>query len=396
MFATCISSGAIVHGDETLPWGVERIHAHCVWDNNHNMTIDEGANAGQNATIAIIDSGIDYYDSNYERFYHPDLAGNILGGIWYWHHWQTCIVDQNVTDFKDEDGHGTGVAGIVAAVDNTYGVIGTAPRAKMYAIRHDYYSNFGWAKVVAAGINWAMEVNAQIIIISTALEQTPYYNYSVLYNACKNAYGNGSLIFAPAGNGNTSVYYPAAYDAFVIAVGAIDENDIRWNPSSKLGSNFGTELDFVAPGVNICSTSPNGTYTNLTGTSVACPHVAAVAALIWSSKPDPEYTGGSNKPWNNTSVGEKLRHLALDLGAPGRDDYYGYGLINGWAPNQRPLGDVNNDLKVRVDDVSLAQAAYGSEPGHSNWDPRADINIDNKVRVDDILIIALNFGKTDP
>jgi hypothetical protein len=103
-----------------------------------------------------------------------------------------------------------------------------------------------------------------------------------------------------------------------------------------------------------------------------------------------------NNTWNNTSVRAKLRDWALDLGDSGWDMYYGYGLINCWAPNQRPLGDINNDLKTDMEDIRTAANAFGSSPSSSNWDPRADVNIDNKVDMKDIRTIAKQFGKTDP
>jgi hypothetical protein len=95
-------------------------------------------------------------------------------------------------------------------------------------------------------------------------------------------------------------------------------------------------------------------------------------------------------------VRAKLRDWALDLGDPGRDMYYGYGLINCWAPNQRPLGDINIDYKVDLTDVLIVANAFGSFPDHPNWDPNADINIDNKVDLTDYLIVAINYGQEDP
>ena len=389
---TCTS----VYGTETLPSGVERIHAQCAWDNNRDMVVDNKGVNGSGIIIAVIDTGIDYTNVTGEVIYHLDLAENVAGGTGFWHHWQTCEVfeETEYTDYYYPYGHGTHVAGIIAAVDNDIGVIGTAPKTKVYAIRYRAATGQveGEARAVAAAINWAVAQGAHMISMSFGFR----VNYSFLYTACRNAYDVGKLLIAAAGNENSSISYPAKYD-FVIAVGAVDKNDKRWNPSAEVGSNFGPELDFVAPGMDINSTVLNGGYGLKNGTSVACPHVAAVAALIWSSKIDQEYDFyRDNDLWDRDEVLAKLHHLALDLGPPGKDNEYGYGLINAWATNQRPLGDINIDHITNILDAILLAGAWGSKPGDQNWAPRADINIDNVVNILDSIIIANNFGKKDP
>jgi subtilisin family serine protease len=122
------------------------------------------------------------------------------------------------------------------------------------------------------------------------------------------------------------VRYPAVYE-FVVAVGAVCPNLTRVD-----FSNRGPELEYAAPGFEVSSTICNGEYGTLNVTSMAVPHVTAVAALIYSSKIDPEYG-----KWDGFRVREKLNETCLDLGVKGRDDEYGWGLINGWATNQRPL-----------------------------------------------------------
>jgi hypothetical protein len=111
---------------------------------------------------------------------------------------------------------------------------------------------------------------------------------------------------------------------------------------------------------------------------------------------DPDYDLDENGYWSNNEVRLKLRHLALDLGPAGKDNEYGYGLINAWATNERPLGDINNDRTVNFRDAIILGAAFGSKPGDANWDPRPDINIDNTVNFADGTIIGSNFGKVDP
>lgn len=368
---------------EVLPWGVERIRAYCVWDNNHDMTVDAGACAGQYVGVAIIDSGIDYYVNYSNKVYHPDLADNIAEGKGFRYYMGQI---QELADYEDLDGHGTLVAGTIVAVDNSIGVIGTAPKAEIYTLK-----TVAWDyREVVAAINWVVQniniYNIKIISISLGLDN----NYTEFRQACDNAYAAGVLLIAAAGNDNGPVNYPAAYDS-VIAVGAVYPNDTRYEYS-----NFGSELEFVAPGVNISSTGLNEGYATDTGTSFACPHVTGAAALIFSSKIDPAYDADNDCKWDNVEVRQKLQDTALDLGDTGKDDYYGYGLVNAWYANQRPPGDVNTDHHVNYLDAIIVSAAFGSEPGDPNWDPRADITINNIVNYLDSIIVGDHFGETDP
>lgn len=168
---------------------------------------------------------------------------------------------------------------------------------------------------------------------------------------------------------------------------------------------MGPELELVAPSVDIYSTWINESWKNDTGTSMAVPHVTGVAALIWSSKIDPEYDENGNGAWDNFEVKQKLIDTALDLGDEGRDYEYGWGLVNAWYSNQRPPGDIAGststppappDGKVNYKDLYVMLHAYGSKPGDPNWNPIADIIIDNQVDYKDLNILLQNFGKTDP
>lgn len=399
MVVACASSQVSVHGSETLPWGVYRIRSPSGWDNDGDLVVDEDSNSGWPATVAVIDSGIDYEEVDGQKYYHEDLNANVVGGKGFFYN-QALDMVVEVDDYKDDTGHGTHVAGTIAAVDNTIGVIGAAPKARILALKIFNYHPLE----AAAAINWAIEppppfYKPHVISMSFAYPDS----YTDLYAACQNAYANGILLIAAAGNENTNVSYPAAYDS-VRAIGAVNESDNRW-VDPPYGSNFGLELEFAAPGVNINSTDLNNTYTNKTGTSMATPHVAAVAALIWSSKIDPDYDFGDWPGiWENIEVREKLKHLCLDLGPPERDEEYGYGLINGWATNQRPLGDVNIDYKVDMKDVRKVSRYFGASwpppnppdyPANYDW-AIADITIDNKVDMVDVRIPAVHFGEVDP
>jgi subtilisin family serine protease len=360
--------------------------------------------AGQNVVIAVIDYGIDYLPT-IPPAYHEDLSDNVWrdyqgkGGLGFKWNWITQRVEE-VYDHRDDPdsgnvGHGTHVCGTSAAVDNDIGVIGTAPKALIYMLK----LVTGDSRELVVAVNYAANMGqVSVIVMSLGLNGSAT-NPPGLENACMNAYNSGKLIFAASGNDNRSVIdYPARYDC-VVAVGAVFENLSRWvNWTTGQGSNYGPELDFVAPGVDINSTWVNWGYRNDIGTSMACPHVGADAAMIWGSKPDPDFDV-DHDGWERDEVLAKLYNQTLHLPnytETGRNDEYGYGLVNAWRASHRPLGDITMDYKVRVDDVFMAAQAYGSNFGGPNWNPRADVNIDNKVRVDDVLFIADRFGDTDP
>jgi len=375
---TCLSS---VYGSEQLPWGTERIRAYCVWDNNRDMIVDSGSNAGENVNVAIIDTGIWYWEDNQGgKHYHDDLADNVRGLTAFQDQFDGKVIE--VDPMPDYWGHGTHCAGVVAAADNESGVIGGAPKVSLYIIQMIR----GTALECAAAINWSVANGMNIISISW---QFPHYE--PLRAACQNAYDHDLFIIACSGNENSAVSYPAAYDDWVVAVGAVYPNDTRLE-----SSNYGPELDFVAPGYNVNSTGLDNGYALMSGTSAACPHVSAAAALINSSKIDPDYDINNNTYWDNDEILQKLRDTALDLGSTEQDDYYGYGLVNAWFPNQRPTGNINNDLYVNARDAIIMGLAFGSKPGDQNWDPRADIDINKIVNAKDSTILGEHFGEVDP
>lgn len=254
-------------------WGVKRIGAGTVHQTNKGAGIQ----------VAVLDTGIDYT--------HNDLDANYIGGIDY---------VNNDKDPLDDNGHGTHCAGIIAAEDNNEGVVGVAPQAGLYAVKVLNRRGSGYTDDIIAGIEWAMrgpdgtagtDDDAEVISMSLG---GPSYSSSI-EAACIQALGSGTLVVASAGNegdGNsetTEYSYPAAYES-VIAVGATDQAD-----HIASFSNTGPFLELVAPGVNVYSTLPTYrvtlsrygySYGALSGTSMACPHVAGVAALVFASGTD--------------------------------------------------------------------------------------------------------------
>lgn len=271
---------------QQITWGIERVNAPLAWNNS----------TGKNVKIAILDTGI----SNT----HPDLT--VSGGI-------NLIGKSKNNKWSDDNGHGTHVAGIIAARNNSIGVVGVAPAAQLYAVKVlNSYGN-GYISDIIEGIDWAVQNNMDIV--SMSLGTTTYSQ--ALNDSTANAYNAGILLIAAAGNngdGNLStddILYPAKFDS-VIAVSAIDYNNI-----APIWSADGAKIELAAPGIDIYSTWLDGGYATKSGTSMAAPFVSGVAALIKSK----------NLSLNTQEIRDSLAHNAIDLGDPGRDKIYGFGLV---------------------------------------------------------------------
>ena len=232
-------------------WGVKRIGA---------GTVHDAGNKGAGAKVAIIDTGIDYT--------HPDLDGNYAGGY--------DFVNDDA-DPMDDNGHGTHIAGTVAAEDNGFGVVGVAPEAELYALKVLDAGGSGYYSDVIAALDWAVD-NGGIYITNNSYGSSADPGEAVK-TAFDNAAAAGILNVCAAGNSGTppgkgdNVIYPARYES-CIAVAATDQSDSRARWSST-----GPDLDISAPGVSINSTLLGGGYGEKNGTSMACPHVAGTLAL---------------------------------------------------------------------------------------------------------------------
>ncbi|MDF2725235.1 MAG: serine protease [Paenibacillus sp.] len=243
--------------------------------------------------VAIVDTGV---DTN-----HPDLQGRIVPGM--------NIVSKN-SDPSDDVGHGTHVAGVVSAlVNNGEGVAGISWYNKIMPVKVLDHTGAGTTYSVAQGIIWAADNGAKVINLSLG----NYADSEFLHDAIRYAYDRDVVLIAASGNDNTEQPgYPAAYPE-VFAVAATDSQ--RQKASF---SNYGDYIDVAAPGVNIASTYPDNHYAALSGTSMASPHVTALAALIRSVNP----------LLKNTEVMDIMRQTAIDIGTEGKDNYFGYGQID--------------------------------------------------------------------
>jgi hypothetical protein len=241
--------------------------------------------------VALVDTGVDLT--------HPDLVGKLVDGY-------------NLLSPKqppqDDNGHGTSVAGIIAAsVNNDKGIAGIASgNVKLMPIKALEADGRGDEAKLGEGIRYAVDHGARIIVLSLGLNR---YN-DKLAQTVRYAEEHNVLLVAASGNEGNSVNYPAAYPT-VVAVGGVDAND-----QVEYRSNIGPELDLVAP-YDVFTTALGGGYEAKNGTSMSAPQVAAVAALAWSKYP-------WMKPYQLRNL---LRQTAQDLGEKGWDAYTGYGLL---------------------------------------------------------------------
>ncbi|WP_144390995.1 S8 family peptidase [Indiicoccus explosivorum] len=268
---------------QTVDWGIEATDTPRAWLSGFT---------GKGVKVAVIDSGIAP---------HSDLA--IAGGI--------STVDYT-TSYADDQGHGTHVAGIIAAQNNSIGVKGVAYGAELYAVKAFNQDGAAYLSDIIQGVDWSIQNDMDIINLSAGTQAD-----SLAFKAVVDkAYASGLLVVAAAGNDGATdgsgdtIDYPARYPS-VIAVGAVDRNLTR-----AVFSSTGPAVEVAAPGVSILSTYTENRYAYLSGTSMATPYVTGELALLMEAYPE----------LTNQELRSVLIGLSKDLGASGRDPFYGYGL----------------------------------------------------------------------
>lgn len=274
---------------QVTPWGVSKINAPLTWSFTNGAAIK----------VAVLDTGIDTK--------HPDLLTNLKGGF---------SAVSYTTSYNDDNGHGTHVAGAIAAANNTIGVVGVAPQAELYAIKALDRRGSGYLSDVIEGLDWAVANGIQVVNMSLGTAS----DIQSLHDAVIRANAAGIVQVAAAGNESAAVIFPAAYPE-VIAVAATDSAN-----AVAYFSNYGPAVDLAAPGVKIYSTYKGQTYATLSGTSMATPHVSGAAALLLSvpAKCDLDLDGRCSP----AEVQQRLEATAIDLGAAGKDNFYGSGLVD--------------------------------------------------------------------
>jgi subtilisin len=268
---------------ETVPVGVQQVKAPSAW----------GCSRGRGIKVAVLDTGIDWT--------HPDLAANVKGAV-------SFVPGQTA---MDGNSHGTHCAGTIAATINGSGVVGVAPEAWLYAVKVLSNSGQGQWSWLISGLSWCVQNKIQIASMSLGGGSAP----AALETMCNAAFNSGVLLVAAAGNsgpGMNSVGVPGKYRN-VIAVSAIDGANVIAPFSSR-----GPEVELSAPGVQVLSTIPGGGFGLKSGTSMACPHVAGGAAVVW----------GAHRFASNVQIWNLLASAADNLGPPGWDPLYGYGRLD--------------------------------------------------------------------
>jgi subtilisin family serine protease len=292
-------------------WGPEIVRAPGAWDVN---------TGSQDVIVAVLDTGIDPH--------HSDLAGQLWvnpaevpgngrdddrnGQIDDIHGWR-FLHDAHGPDesalIDDDHGHGTHVSGTIAARgNNARGIAGMAWGSRVMVVKVLDQNGDGYYSDLAKGLVYAADNGARVANLSLG-GTTPS---QILRDAVNYAHTNGTLVVASAGNSNSAIQYPAAYDN-VLAVASSTRDDGRASYSC-----YGPEMDLTAPGTSILSTCIGGTYCYKSGTSMAAPHVSGLAALVYSASPT----------LTADQITQILRETAQDIGSAGWDPYTGWGRID--------------------------------------------------------------------
>ncbi len=316
---------ASVGGATTSDWALAAIHAQDAWKYGD----------GQGVVVAVLDTGVSAT--------HPDLRGRVLPG------WNFIA---NNSDTADDDGHGTFVAGLIAA-SNSAGPEGVAPHASILPIKILDNSGVGSTASFIAGINYAVDHGARIINISASGAS----DSAALDDALANAEAHSVVVVGSSGNdGTEATAYPAGVPT-VLAVSATDQQ----NALARF-SSYGPYVDIAAPGVDITSTwwSPqdgNG-HAVASGSSASAPLVSGVAAIV----------AGVNPGASAASIREIITDSSRDISSPGLDAQTGYGLLDAFAATV--VSDPpSSPASVSIDSISsggsdhLMFSADGFQPG---------------------------------
>ncbi len=362
-------------------WNLENqvsgsIHAAAAWDKS----------TGSGVVIGVIGTGVAYEDyiqkvgpRTYNFYKAPDLAGTQFVAGWDF--------VNNDAHPNDDEGHETHVCGTIAqTTNNGIGVAGIAFGSSIMPVKVLDATGNGSYSNVANGILWAADHGATIVNMSLGGSSPS----TMLEDACRYAYEHGVTLICAAGNDSGAVGYPAAYNNYCIAVGAV-----RFDEARSPYSNFGDGLDVMAPGGDV-NVDQNGdgygdgilqntfgdprrsgftyfydtwNYYFYQGTSMATPHVTGVAALL----------AAANVATSPDEMREVLQSTAKDLGAAGYDTEYGFGLVDAAAalnysatPNSPPVADAG-DPYVGTEDVAVAfNGSASSDPENDpltySWD----------------------------
>ncbi|MFI4883019.1 MAG: S8 family serine peptidase [Phycisphaerales bacterium JB064] len=323
-------------------WGVRRINCE---------TTHAAGQRGNGVKVGVMDSGL--------RHTHEDIADNFVFGYDF---------EAMSTDFSDPFSHGTHVCGTVAGVANGTDIIGVAPEVDLHMLKVGTF--FPSSSGAINALQWAMDNGIQVTNSSFSIGDS-----SLVEQAYDNTWDAGIIHFAASGNGGGSpIGVPARYDS-VIAVGATDDRDRRASFSQG-----GSVLELVAPGVSVYSSTSgsDSSYDRYDGTSMATPHAVGVAALIIGA--GIQDANGNGRI--NDEVRQRMIDTAIDLGTPGRDNDFGYGLVNAEAAlglEPSCVADFDGDGELTIFDFLAFQTAFGL------GEAAADITGDGELNIFDFL-----------
>lgn len=334
----------ILHADKTAndpyapsEWHLNKMQVASAWD----------ISLGNGVTVAILDTGVDAT--------HPDLAGQLVPG------WN--MFDNNA-DTTDVYGHGTMVAGVVgAASNNAIGVSSFAWQAKIMPVRISGLDGMASISTIANGLVWAADHSARVANISYAVS-----GYSTVQNSAQYMKNKGGITVVSSGNSG-SLDSSVANDT-MISVSATDSNDVvtSW-------STYGPFVDVSAPGAGIWTTTRGGGYSAVSGTSFSSPATAGTVTMMMAANPK----------LGPVDVGNLLKSTAVDIGASGWDQYYGYGRVNTFAAVQAAALAVPGDSTAPV--VSIVSPVNNATV--SGW-VSVDASASDNVGVAHVDLLANN------
>ena len=322
--------------DEILPYGITMIQADQVSDSN----------AGD-ITVCVVDTG---FDINHEDLPVDNATGTNDPGTGDW--------------FHDGFGHGTHVSGTIGGVSNDLGVVGVLPSGDLnYHIVKVFNDSGSWtySSDLVTALQICFDNGATVANMSLGGSGSSATEEA----AMQDLLDQGLLMIAASGNdGNTRFSYPASYDS-IVSVAALDSNkDIAWF------SQQNNQVELAAPGVSVWSTLPNNTYEAWDGTSMATPHVTGAAALLWSNNPD----------CTPTEIRNALTTSAEDLGTVGRDNAFGFGLVQIKDASDHldanPCGEVTTELTSTATVVTLANQRRLI---HVDWEGATSANVEVRL-----------------
>jgi len=299
---------------QTTPTGINRI------DGELSSTVSGNGSGTVNVDVAVIDTGIDID--------HPDL--NVVGG-------KNCSTGRS---YDDGNGHGTHVAGTVGAKDDANGVVGVAPGARLWAVRVLNNQGSGsWSSIIC-GVDWVTANAATIEVANMSLggsgsepSAAGCSTGDALHDAVCRSVSSGVTYAVAAGNSSadSATFVPAAYDEVITVSALSDFNGLPGGGAASTCrsdvddtfadfSNYGADVDLIAPGVCINSTWKGGGYNTISGTSMASPHVAGAAALYKASNPAASpaqvksaLQAAGNLNWNNADDRDAIKETLLNV-----------------------------------------------------------------------------------